>query len=68
MPLPRVRLFSFATLYQQQVLHYSALQTGLANLPLTVILMVASGAGPTLVARIGIRLVLVTGALIAPPG
>jgi EmrB/QacA subfamily drug resistance transporter len=61
-------LFYFATLYQQQVLHYSALQTGLAYLPLTVILMAASGAAPTLVARFGIRLVLASGALIAAAG
>jgi hypothetical protein len=35
-------LFYFATLSQQQLLHYSALKTGLAYLPLTAILVIAS--------------------------
>jgi EmrB/QacA subfamily drug resistance transporter len=61
-------LFYFATLYQQQVLHFSALRTGLAYLPLTAILVLASSAGPTLVARLGIRLVLASGALTAAAG
>lgn len=50
------------------MLHYSALQTGLAYLPLTAILVAASSAGPTLVARFGIRLVLACGALVAAAG
>jgi EmrB/QacA subfamily drug resistance transporter len=61
-------LFYFATLYQQQVLGYSALETGLAYLPLTLILVVAAGIGPLLVQRIGIRLVLFGGSLIAAAG
>jgi EmrB/QacA subfamily drug resistance transporter len=61
-------LFYFATLYQQQVLGYSALKTGLAYLPLTLILVVASALGPALVQRIGIRYVLFGGALIAAAG
>ncbi|SEP53562.1 MFS transporter [Amycolatopsis saalfeldensis] len=61
-------LFYFATLYQQQVLGYSALKTGLAYLPLTLILVVASGVGPMLVQRIGIRFVLFGGALVAAAG
>jgi EmrB/QacA subfamily drug resistance transporter len=61
-------LFYFATLYQQQVLGYSALKTGLAYLPLTAILLVASGLGPALVARIGMRLVLLGGSLTAAAG
>jgi Na+/melibiose symporter-like transporter len=61
-------LFYFATLYQQQVLGYSALKTGLAYLPPTLILVVASGIGPMLVQRIGIRFVLFGGSLIAAAG
>jgi EmrB/QacA subfamily drug resistance transporter len=61
-------LFYFATLYQQQVLGYSALETALAYLPLTLILVVASGIGPTLVHRIDIRFVLFGGSLIAAAG
>jgi EmrB/QacA subfamily drug resistance transporter len=61
-------LFYFATLYQQQVLGYSALKTGLAYLPLTLILLIAAGLGPALVRRLGIRLVLLGGSLIAAAG
>ncbi|GAA1673292.1 MFS transporter [Fodinicola feengrottensis] len=61
-------LFFFATLYQQQVLHYSALQTGLNYLPMTAILIVAAAFGPILVRWIGIRLAVVAGSLIAAAG
>ncbi|MFC5816935.1 DHA2 family efflux MFS transporter permease subunit [Nonomuraea harbinensis] len=61
-------LFYFATLYQQQVLHLSALQTGLNYLPMTVILVAASALGPTLVRWIGIRMAVVLGALLAAGG
>jgi EmrB/QacA subfamily drug resistance transporter len=61
-------LFYFATLYQQQVLGFSPLKTAAAYLPLTLILLVASGAGPALVRRIGIRVVLPAGSLIAAAG
>jgi EmrB/QacA subfamily drug resistance transporter len=61
-------LFFLATLYQQQVLGYSALKTGLAYLPLTVILLVASAAGPMLVQRVGVRFVLFGGSLVGAAG
>jgi EmrB/QacA subfamily drug resistance transporter len=61
-------LFYFATLYQQEVLGYSALKTGLAYLPLTVILLVASTLGPMLVRYVGIRYVMVGGSLIGAVG
>ena len=60
-----VSLFYFLTLYQQQVLHYSALKTGLAYLPLTGVFMVVAGLGPVLIPRIGIRYVTAGGALIS---
>jgi EmrB/QacA subfamily drug resistance transporter len=61
-------LFYFATLYQQQVLHHSALPTGLAYLPLTAILVIASAAGPVLVQRVGTGFVLFGGSLVAAAG
>jgi EmrB/QacA subfamily drug resistance transporter len=61
-------VFYFLTLYQQQVLHQSALETGLAYLPLTLTLVVAAGAGAALVRRFGIRPVLVVGSLVAAAG
>jgi EmrB/QacA subfamily drug resistance transporter len=60
-----VSVFYFATLYQQEVLHYSALKTGLAYLPLTGVFMVVAGLGPVLIPRIGIRYVTAAGSLIS---
>jgi predicted MFS family arabinose efflux permease len=60
-----VSVFYFVTLYQQQVLHYSALKTGLAYLPLTGVFMVVAGLGPVLIPRIGIRYVTAAGSLIS---
>ncbi|HEV2343271.1 MAG TPA: MFS transporter [Actinocrinis sp.] len=63
-----VSVFYFVTLYEQQVLHYSALKTGLAYLPLTGMFMVLAGAGPVLIPKIGIRYVTAIGALVAGVG
>jgi EmrB/QacA subfamily drug resistance transporter len=60
-----VSVFYFATLYQQQVLHYSALKTGLAYLPLTGVFIAVAGLGPLLIPRIGIRYVTVIGCLVS---
>jgi EmrB/QacA subfamily drug resistance transporter len=60
-----VSVFYFATLYQQQVLGYSALKTGLDYLPLTGVFMVVAGLGPVLIPRIGIRYVTAAGCLVS---
>jgi EmrB/QacA subfamily drug resistance transporter len=61
-------LFFFLTLYMQNVLGYSAIQTGAAYLPLTFAIGIAAGISSQLVSRIGTRPVIVTGALIAAGG
>lgn len=61
-------MFFFISLYQQQVLGASPLEAGLAYVPLTVVLAVASFLAPPLVARIGVRAVVVVGCLIAAAG
>jgi EmrB/QacA subfamily drug resistance transporter len=61
-------LFFFLTLYMQNVLGYSAIQTGLAYLPLTFAIGIAAGISSQLVSRIGTRPVIVAGALIAAGG
>ncbi len=56
-----VGLFFFLSLYEQQILHYSALKTGLSQLPLSgLLIVVAGGAGP-LAERLGTRPVLLSG-------
>ena len=47
--------FFLLTLYMQQVLHYSALKTGVAYIALTLTIIVCSGVAQALVTRIGVR-------------
>jgi EmrB/QacA subfamily drug resistance transporter len=62
--------FFLGTLYMQQVLGYSAIETGVAYLPLTLTIIVLAAVAQNLVTRIGVRrvmpvgLALATGALV----
>src|SRR6266568_656482 len=53
--------FFLLTLYMQQVLHYSALKTGVAYTSLTLTVIVFSSISQALVTRIGVRRVLPAG-------
>jgi MFS family permease len=55
--------FFLLTLYMQQVLHYSALKTGVAYIALTLTIISFSAVSQALVTRIGIRAVLTGGML-----
>jgi EmrB/QacA subfamily drug resistance transporter len=57
--------FFLLTLYMQQVLHYSALKTGLAYIPLTLSIVLVSAVAQGLVTRVGIRPVLPVGLLLS---
>jgi EmrB/QacA subfamily drug resistance transporter len=61
-------MFFFLTLYMQNVLHYSPIQTGTAYLPLTGGIIVAAGISSQLFARIGTKPVIVAGTVIAAGG
>jgi EmrB/QacA subfamily drug resistance transporter len=61
-------MFFFLTLYMQNVLGYSAIQTGAAYLPVTAGAAIAAGVASQLLARTGTRPVIVAGALIAAGG
>ena len=61
-------MFFFLTLYMQNVLGYSPIETGLAYLPVTVGAGTAAGITSQLVGRTGTRPVIVAGALIAAGG
>jgi EmrB/QacA subfamily drug resistance transporter len=59
-------MFFFISLYMQNVLGFSAIEAGLAYLPLAVSIILAAGVASQLVTRIGFRPVLAAGmALIA---
>jgi EmrB/QacA subfamily drug resistance transporter len=57
--------FFLLTLYMQQVLHYSALKTGVAYIALTLTIISFSAVSQALVTRVGIRSVLTTGLLLS---
>ena len=61
-------LFFFITLYMQNVLGFSPIQTGLAYLPLCVAIAISAGVSSQLLSRIGTRPVIVVGALISAGG
>ncbi len=61
-------MFFFATLYMQEVLHYGALEAGLAYLPITAGFALAGGVTSQLVTWIGTRPVAVVGCLVAAVG
>jgi MFS family permease len=57
--------FFLLTLYMQQVLHYSALKTGVAYIALTVTTIAFSAVSQGLVTRLGVRRVLPVGLLLS---
>jgi EmrB/QacA subfamily drug resistance transporter len=61
-------VFFYLTLYMQNVLGYSAIQTGAAYLPLCFAIGIAAGISSQLLSRIGTRPVIVGGAVIAAGG
>ncbi len=63
-----ISMFFFLTLYMQNVLGYSPLETGAAYLPFTVGVAVAAGVSSQLMAKIGARPLIVGGAVIGAGG
>ncbi|HZT15599.1 MAG TPA: DHA2 family efflux MFS transporter permease subunit [Gaiellaceae bacterium] len=60
--------FFLLTLYMQQVLHYSALQTGVAYVALTLTIIVFANVSQALALRVGIRRLLPLGLLMTAGG
>jgi EmrB/QacA subfamily drug resistance transporter len=56
--------FFLQTLYLQRVLDYSAIQAGIAFVPIALTIAVFSNVAQTLVTRLGVRMVLTTGLLL----
>jgi MFS family permease len=61
-------VFFFLTLYMQDILGYSALKTGVAYLPFTVMLVISAGVGSRILGRLGARAILVSGFVLAAGG
>ncbi|MFC8092596.1 MFS transporter [Streptomyces sp. NPDC057301] len=63
-----VTLFFFASLFMQQVLNWSALKTGLAYVPLAVIVAVGAGIASQLVTKVAAKPVLMAGLTLTSVG
>ncbi len=61
-------MFFFISLYMQQVLGFTALEAGLAYLPLAVGIIITAGASAGLVTRFGFKPVLVSGLIVTAAG
>jgi EmrB/QacA subfamily drug resistance transporter len=61
-------MFFFLTLYMQTVLGYSPIQTGLAYLPVCVVIGISAGVATQLITRVGTRPLVVVGGTIAAVG
>jgi EmrB/QacA subfamily drug resistance transporter len=61
-------MFFFLTLYMQQVLHYSAVRTGVGYLAVTATSITSATIGSRILARVGARRIVVTGFLMAATG
>jgi EmrB/QacA subfamily drug resistance transporter len=61
-------MFFFLTIYMQSVLHYSPIETGLAYLPVCFVIGGSAGIASQLLARVGTRMVITAGALVAAGG
>ena len=63
-----IAMFFFLTLYMQNVLGYTPIQTGLAYLPLCFVIGICAGIASQLLTRVGTRPMIVVGALISAAG
>jgi EmrB/QacA subfamily drug resistance transporter len=61
-------MWFFLTLYLQQILGFSAIETGLAFLPMTLSVIAGSQLAPRLLARFGVRATVTSGLLLATAG
>jgi EmrB/QacA subfamily drug resistance transporter len=61
-------MFFFLTLYMQNVLGFTPIESGSAYLPVTAGIVIAAGVSTQLVPRVGTRPVIVAGALVAAVG
>ncbi|MFC0041607.1 DHA2 family efflux MFS transporter permease subunit [Actinomadura rayongensis] len=63
-----VTLFFFASLFMQVVLGYSALKTGLAYVPLALVVAIAAGIASTITTKVAAKPVMLTGMFLSAAG
>jgi len=68
MPAAMFGMFFYLSIYLQQILHYSPIHTGIANLPFTLTIMVVAGVLSKKAATINPKAVLIVGPLLVALG
>jgi EmrB/QacA subfamily drug resistance transporter len=61
-------IFLYTTLYLQEILHLSPIETGLVYLPGTLVIFLVSGASASLVNKVGPAVLVVTGLVLVAAG
>ena len=61
-------MFFFISLYLQDVLHYSPIQTGIAYLPLAIGIILSAGAASALTTKLGFKTPLIVGMVLIAGG
>jgi EmrB/QacA subfamily drug resistance transporter len=61
-------IFLYTTLYLQEILHLSPIETGLVYLPGTIVIFLVSGVSASLVEKVGASVLVVTGLLLVAVG
>lgn len=63
-----ISMFFFLSLYMQGILGFSPIKTGLAYLPVCVVIGVSAGVATALIGRVGTQVLVVTGGLVTSVG
>ncbi len=63
-----ISMFFFLSLYMQGILGFSPIQTGLAYLPVCVVIGISAGIATALIAKVGTRVLVVAGGLVTAVG
>ncbi len=68
MPAALFGMFFYLSIYMQQILQYSPVQTGLADVPFTLVLIVVAGTLSSKIAKLNPKVILVIAPLIVATG
>jgi EmrB/QacA subfamily drug resistance transporter len=68
MPAAMFSMFFYMSIYMQQIMHYSSVQTGLANVPFTIVLIIVAGSLSSKISKLNPKPILVVAPLIVMAG
>lgn len=68
MPAAMFSMFFYMSIYMQQIMHYSPVQSGLANIPFTIVLIIVAGSLSGKITKLNPKPILVIAPLIVMAG